>query len=361
MNSVSIWIIKLDPSGGLLKKQKRRLEDIEGIKEKFSKEELKHYREIYKSGGIADLCKQESVIAIGWNLDPKDSWLSSPNTSIDVNKYRKLCENADWYKNRELRKKAGRAKKIPSSVENFQEIKEGAICWVRDSSDTYYVCKVTEAWKYDNTKESWALDIAQRYPCKWVKVGDATKAPASVVKKLITIGNTVSKIDDESLLKMSRWLFENDGEKAIDKAVKEFDDNNYTPEHIIYNITEYEYEDIVGLYMQLKGFFIIPSTRYQSTKEYEFVAINKHGEKSIVQAKQQKGMLKGKDYERLSETYTVYLACNGGVDMKGTDKDRIKEIKNTELETFIKENKSLLLDRIKFLVVYQKYQQQDNQ
>jgi hypothetical protein len=198
----------------------------------------------------------------------------------------------------------------------------------------------------------------------WTNVlpdGDATEAPAAIVKKLITIGNTVSKIDDESLLKMSRWLFENDGEKAIDKAVKEFDDNNYTPEHIIYNITEYEYEDIVGLYMQLKGFFIIPSTRYQSTKEYEFVAINKHGEKSIVQAKQQKGMLKGKDYERLSETYTVYLACNGGVDMKGTDKDRIKEIKNTELETFIKENKSLLLDRIKFLVVYQKYQQQDNQ
>jgi hypothetical protein len=69
--------------------------------------------------------------------------------------------------------------------------------------------------------------MAQRYKSRWVKVGDATITPALVVKTLITRGRTVLKKDDQGLLKMSEWLFENGGEQAINKIIKEFDSNNY--------------------------------------------------------------------------------------------------------------------------------------
>jgi hypothetical protein len=62
----------------------------------------------------------------------------------------------------------------------------------------------------------------------------------------------------------------------------------------------------------------MPSTRYQSTKDYEFMAINKQdGEKSVVQVKHQKEELKGKIYEKLSKTYIVHLACSVGVNIEG--------------------------------------------
>ncbi len=299
------------------------------------------------------MCKKEGIIAIGWLLNPMDTWLKHTNITINREKFKELYENTPWY--------AENKKKLNPSIKNFQELKEGDFCWVRDSSDKYYVCKIEGDWYYDSSKEAWAMDIAQRYKCKWVEVGDVTETPAAVVKKLIMRGRTVSKIDDEFLLNMSKYLFERGGRKEIEKAINEFDNNNYIEKEILSNLTAYDYEDFVGFYLQSEGYFIMPSTRYQSTEDYEFVAIKKDsGEKIAVQVKQQKKKLKGKDYEKLSKTYTIYLACSGGVDMEGADKNRIKEISNTDLEKFIKENRNLLLDRIKFSIVYQKHLTKSN-
>ena len=324
------------------------------LENEFTKEEIRYYQQKYKEKEVANLCKKNGIISIGWILNPVDTWLNHTNITINREKFKELYENTPWY--------AENKKKLNSSIKNFQELKEGDFCWVRDSSDKYYVCKIEGDWHYDSSKKAWAMNIAQRYKCKWVEVGDVTETPAAVVKKLIMRGRTVSKIDDECLLNMSKYLFERGGRKEIEKAINEFDNNNYIGKDILSNLTAYDYEDFVGFYLQSEGYFIMPSTRYQSTEGYEFVAIKKDsGERIAVQVKQQKEKLKGKDYERLSNTYTVYLACSSGVDMEGADKNGIKEISNTDLEKFIKENRGLLLGRVKFWVVYQKYQQQGNQ
>ena len=202
------------------------------------------------------------------------------------------------------------------------------------------------------------MDIAQRYDCKWVEVGDATEAPSEIVKKLITLGGTVSKIKDITLIDISNYLFENGGEKAVKKAVTEFNEGGYIVGDIsiIDNLTQYEYEDFVGFYLQKKGYFIMPSTRYQSTEGYEFVAI-KQNEKMVVQAKYYKEKSEKLDanesrYKNLSKTYTLYLACNNGIKNNDNDNNKIKQVKNSELEKFIRENPFLIPDRVKFLVVY---------
>ncbi len=361
----NVWIVKLNPSGGLLTKKEyekwRNHNDLElktGLDEAFDKEEMNKYGGWYKDGKITEKCKEKNIIAIGWILNPEDTWLNNTDTEINKEKYKELYKNTPWPVENKKNKE-----KLNPSIEKFQELNVGDFVWVRDSSDIYYVCKITGNWSYDKSKEAWAMDIAQRYKCDWVKVGNATEAPAKIVKKLITRGQTVSKVDDENLLKISNYLFENGGEKAVKKAVTDFDeggryilDNNIK---IIDNLTEYDYEDFVGFYLQSNGYFIMPSTRHQSTKDYEFVAI-KQNENMVVQAKYHDTPSKKLDadeekYKDLSKTYTVYLACNNGVEnIDKIDNNRIKQVENSELEKFIRENAFLIPDRIKFLVVYKK-------
>ena len=294
-------------------------------------------------------CKENGIIAIGWTLPPEDTWLPSKDGELS-------SKNIDLKKYNELYKEQGWGQGAKTDIENFEKIKIGDICWVRDSRDIYYVCKITGNWVYDNKKEAWAMDIAQRYSCEWVEVGDATEAPAAIVKKLITRGNTVSRIDDKTLIDISNYLFENGGENAVKKVVAEFNEGRYTSGNIsiIDNLTQYEYEDFVGFYLQQKGYFIMPSTRYQSTEKYEFVAI-KQNEKMVMQAKYYKEKsekLDANEYKSLSKTYTVYLACNNGINNIDNDNNKIKQVENSELEKFIRENPFLIPDRVKFLVVY---------
>ena len=352
----NVWIVKLNPSGGLLTEKEykkwKNIRELEKVLEKkFTKEEIENYHEKYKNKEIANLCKNEGIIAIGWLLNPMDTWAKyPPETVINQEKFKELYKNTPWYKENKT--------KLNPSIKKFQELKEGDFCWVRDSSDKYYVCKIKGDWYYDNSKEAWAMDIAQRYDCKWVEVGDATEAPSEIVKKLITLGGTVSKIKDITLIDISNYLFENGGEKAVKKAVTEFNEGGYIVGDIsiIDNLTQYEYEDFVGFYLQKKGYFIMPSTRYQSTEGYEFVAI-KQNEKMVVQAKYYKEKSEKLDanesrYKNLSKTYTLYLACNNGIKNNDNDNNKIKQVKNSELEKFIRENPFLIPDRVKFLVVY---------
>ena len=361
----NVWIIKLNPSGGLLtEKEHKKWIKMPGLEQKLKKEfnsnEIKKYREKYKKAEIANLCKKEKIVAIGWILNPKDTWVKySPKKQINRKIYIKLYKKTPWPEENK--------NELNSSVKNFQELKGGDFCWVRDTSDKYYVCKIKGDWYYDNSKEAWAMDIAQRYNCKWVEVGDATETPAEVVKKLITRGPTVSKMDDKVLLDMSKYLFEGGGEKAVQKAVNEFDKNKieYIKKDILSNLTQYDYEDFVGFYLQSKGYFIMPSTRYQSTKDYEFVAIRKEGmEKIAVQVKyhdkpNEKLDAKEKKYGNLSKTYKIYLACNNGVkDIDKIENKRIVEINNDKLAEFIRNTPCLFLPRLKFLVMYKKHQEQ---
>ena len=364
-----VWIVKLNPSGGLLRSQKKRIKDYglsigKGDKYDFNKEDLKNF----KKQRIADYCRDRNpkIIAIGWTVNPEDSW--KVNSQIELTKeeylelFNKLYKNQRW----------------KNEVTDFQKINKGDFCWVRDSSDKYYICQIKSDWKYDMSKESWALNIAQRYEnSEWIEVGDASKVPGEIVKRLITRGPTVYKInkdesekntkkeeemksEEENLAEMTEYLFKNGGGNAIDNVIKEYDSKreSYLQEinvdDLTKNLTEYDYEDLVGFYLQSQGWFIMPSTRYQSTKDYEFVAINKESEKAVVQVKHQEKKLRAKDYEELSKTYKVFLACSSGVDGIDKNNNNIEEISSEKLLEFLNQNNKLIPDRIKFSIIFNK-------
>ena len=357
--TANVWVVKLSPSGGLLQHQEKQIEKYglsigEGDKYDFGKSDLESFRDFYKEQKIADYCKEHKIIAIGWTVKPEDSW--KRNTKMELNKgeYLRLFYNHELYKDKQRWEK---------EVLDFQKIEKGDFCWVRDSSDNYYICQITNDWKYEKSKDAWALDIAQRYETsEWVKVGDASKVPGEIVKRLITRGSAVYKINNNLLAEITKYLFANGGENAIDNAIKEYDRNvEYYQQEIkvddlVKNLTEYDYEDLVGFYLQSQGWFIMPATRYQSTKDYEFVAIDKSGNRAVVQVKHQNGKLRAKDHLERSKTYKVFLACSSGVEWSGIDKNNsnIEEIDNEKLLEFLKQNNKLIPGRIKFSIIFNK-------
>ena len=357
--TAKVWVVKLSPSGGLLQHQRKQIKYYglsigKGDKYDFSEDELEEFEKKYKNKEIADDCRSQKIIAIGWTVRPEDSWKRNPKIELNKDEYLRLFHNHELYKDHQRWEK---------EVCDFLKINKGDLCWVRDSSDNYYICQITSDWKYEMSKEAWALDIAQRYETsEWVKVGDASKVPGEIVKRLITRGSTVYRIDNNLLAEMTKYLFENGGENAIDNAIKEYDSNvKYYQQEIkvddlVKNLTEYDYEDLVGFYLQSQGWFIMPATRYQSTKDYEFVAIDKSGNRAVVQVKHQNGKLRAKDHLERSKTYKVFLACSNGVDWGGIDKNNsnIEEIDNEKLLEFLKENNELIPGRIKFSIIFNK-------
>jgi len=348
-----VWIVKLSPSGGLLQHQETQIKYY-GLSigkvdmHDFSEDKLNYFKE----QKIADYCKENKIIAIGWTVKPEDSWKRNPKIELNKDEYLSLFHGHELYKGK---------KRWEKEVLDFQKIEKGDFCWIRDSSDNYYICQITSDWKYDMSKDAWALDIAQRYETsEWVKVGDASKVPGEIVKRLITRGSTVYKINNNLLAEMTEYLFTNGGENAIDNAIKEYDRNvEYYQQEIkvddlVKNLTEYE--DLVGFYLQSRGWFIMPATRYQSTKDYEFVAIDKSGNRAVVQVKHQKGKLRAKDHLERSKTYKVFLACSSGVEWSGIDKNNsnIEEIDNEKLLEFLKQNNKLIPGRIKFSIIFNK-------
>lgn len=344
---MSLWTVKLSPSGGVLRwpKKESKLEaKLNELPERFRKAITKRGVDKIKDSDCSGYCRKHGVIGIGWSVEPRQD--EKEITWEDYYKdYINNGKKEGWLKPRTI-----------NIIKQFHNIEVDDLCWVRDENDYYYVCKITGKWKYINNPVNWAMDIVQIHECKWKKVGNATQVPAGIVRKLITIGDTVSKVkvDDEKNVdydKLSEFLF-NSEEGTVQKYVNKFNGTKDVSADFINNLTQYEYEDLVGFYLQHE-YYIMPSTRTQSTKDYEFVLINKIDYHiAAVQVKAQNKPISAKEYEKKFGSFDkFYLACTKGV-VDIENKGKIIEIKNEDLLQFFRDKTDLLPDRIKFMAVY---------
>jgi len=333
---MEIWTVKLNPEGGIRKRGWQN--KIPAVLE----EEIKRLdtRQI-KNEDAADYCKRNSIIGIGWSYE-KDGKYTQP-TSWE--------EYIRWARQKYKERSAG-------IIKDFHDIREGDICWTRDKHDVYYICKITGPWEYKYSAEALLFDLPQIHGCEWKRVGKVTEVPACIVRKLITRGGTVSKMKNIYLSGLSEFLI-NKPEGIIQNYIEEFrPEKVHWSEDFIWELDEYEYEDLVGIYLQQK-YYLYPSIRTQSTKDYEFVLVSRdkeHYHTAVVQVKfHERNINESIDaigyYQKLGSHDIIYLACPNGVKniMPG---GKIKEIKNDDLLHFWRENPLHLPGRIKFKVVY---------
>ena len=276
-----------------------------------------------------NFCKDKNILGIGWRLDEEN--LKKFKEESDFKNYKKLIL--------EQYPKDNGLKKV---INCYSEIEEDDLIWARDRDNIFYICRVTDKWKYNYGNDNKVNDIFSYFPVEYVKVGTVEEVPGKVVNSF-RANATLQRIHGESIFEMTKKIY-NKKQGKSPYEVKEIKD--------FFNfLLAEDVEEIISLYLQLeKNYLIYTSTNKINTAKYEFVMTSRDGkEKCYTQVKTGNEVLNPKDYENLIENINkVYLFALGGYE--GKDMNNIICLKKDEILDFILKNKEILPNRIKYWI-----------
>jgi hypothetical protein len=226
-----------------------------------------------------NFCLQNSLIGMGWPIVKTEITRSS-----DFDWYRRAAD--EQYGNRW------------TSVWNFvQSVREGDLVWFRDPDGCYYVAEVTGAWEYRYEGDHIRAGIVNIRPARIIQVGLADRVPGKIIacfRPPMTLQTIVSR----DMLIFTQHLL------GLPPAVSGSVD-------VLDYLTSEDLENVVAVYLQTRGWLIIPGTRRCDTPHYEFVLVHgQTGERAIVQVKSGNTWLNAADYEGRVKTFL--FSASGG-------------------------------------------------
>ena len=277
---------------------------------------------IKPSGGEADrqttfqYCLDNRLLGVGWRI------YSDNNI---------LTEIQDWddYYNEASRihDDLGICKYIHTWV------REGDLAWTRDPAGQYYLARVTSGWEYWISQEGIDrdIDIANVFRCVFQKV-DLDVVPGKVVAAF-RASRSIQKIDDKRARAYSQYLWNKLSEKQVYEVEKsEFSD-------IFMMLDDEETEDLLFLYLQSEGWYVVPNSRKGDTMSFEFIVTNpKNGEKAATQVKTGEAVLNIDDYSHLPHKVFLFQSNER---YEGTDSENVICVRREELLKFLEERTAL--------------------
>lgn len=295
---------------------------------------------------VIRFAKEKGVLGFGWTTYKNDSDLA--------NGHDKEIRTIEYWDNKVLSLNYGKG--VSSAKKAIHNMREGDICWTRDTSNNYYIGKLGKLECFDGASDFWQRDIIITRRFEWFCVGDADVGIPGLVVNLLSRGNTrtILKVKDPLSRVLSLHMYKNlengsDNKDIIESSIKRIIKEEISDkEDYLELLSSEDLEDVVSFYLQESGWKIIPSTAKPSTKKYEFYMLNKKGQQAAVQVK--KGaVLKVEDYKE-SNLYKVYLFTTKNDGYYGKIPDKVVCLEYKEIENFLKLNRNQLPTRIKTLL-----------
>lgn len=214
----------------------------------------------------------------------------------------------------------------------------GDLCWTRDSVGIYYLGRITGGWQYNGTEDNRRADVVNLRPCDWVKVGPADGVPGKVINSFGP-RRTLQRVNDETVRVYSAYFYNTRSSSGL------LYDMPRTSTDIFSLLSSEDCEDLIALYMQMKGYVLLPSTCKRSTFAYEFVMRNRDtGDYAAAQVKNGFNNLRISDYTDFPGH--VFLFTSKGSYL-GSAAENVSCITSREMLQFIAEHQSILPDRTK--------------
>ena len=170
-------------------------------------------------------------------------------------------------------------------------VSEGDLVWTRDVTGQYYLAQVTSGWEYWSSQEANDLDIDVANIFRVIfKSVDIDAVPGKIVA-CFRATRTIQEVADKKAREYTKHLWNtlsNDKIYQIDKS--EFSD-------IFMMLDDEETEDLVFLYLQSQGWYVLPNSRKGDTMSFEYLAVNPEtGEKALTQVKTGQVTINKDDY-----------------------------------------------------------------
>jgi len=240
---------------------------------------------IRPSGGSADMektfdyCLRNGILGVGWRLNSikkTTNWNEYFNEASTIHDNLSICKY--------IKKWVGK----------------DDLVWTRDAGGQYYLSRVLSGWEYWMTQEAIDLDIdiANIFRVEFKKV-QIDEVPGKVIA-CFRAPRTFQGIDDEKAFEYSKYLWNvSSGKKIYEVNKSKFSD-------IFMMLDDEETEDLVFLYLQSKGWYVVPNSRKGDTMSFEYLAVDpKSGEKALTQVKTGNDRLNKDDY--IHYPYKIFL------------------------------------------------------
>ena len=273
---------------------------------------------IRPKGGNPDMhatfqhCLENRVLGVGWRVDG-------------------LANTQDWAEYEQV------ADPVHDSIAQPRYIAThvcpGALVWTRDPHARYYLARVRSGWEYWTSPEAAAMDIdiANIFRCEDFREVELDRVPGTVVSIFGLRGRSIQRIADRSALVYSQHLWN----RYVDEPVYDVDRAQFPD--IFAMLDAEETEDLVFMYLQSRGWYVVPNSRKGNTMRFEFMlACSRTGEKALVQVKTGKTPLDIDSY--VDDRWRIFLFQSNEL-YEGEPVDKVTCLRRDALKAF-------LLDRI---------------
>lgn len=270
---------------------------------------------------LIDFClnNNEQYLAIGWSYVYKDK-------DICINSYDNFFDN--------VVKKEGKKNK---TINVFKEVQAGDLFWTRDLDGYYWICRAKGgAMPYYSDE----MDIGAVVPIEAYKFSMQVTGQIKASFNRPNAG-TLQKICGDLMLQYSRYLFNRLCGKNIYEVA-------YIENDILSNLPDFDLEELVILYLQIKHNYCVLSNSIASkstTVEIECELISRDANdkrRAVVQVKGGNNKhINAFDYKCYAEDgYTVYFYAPYIDELEQVD--NVVVITPDELRSFFNEYKNIL-------------------
>jgi hypothetical protein len=145
------------------------------------------------------------------------------------------------------------------------QVQDGDLMWTRDRLGRYWIGQVTGPWRFDRSPGSIRYDLYNIRPCHWLDESYRDyEVPGAVVRSFTGRAMTLARMGNHPVatrVSEMMWAKATDPNAAIPPVTAE--------EAMTELLDPIDVEDVVLLYLQHKGWLLLPSTRMHDTPMYE--------------------------------------------------------------------------------------------
>ena len=267
---------------------------------------------------------EQGIVGAGWGLNEPGEPSPIPDRCNDVKLYLEHSR---------------RVFPGDQSMENAADIlgaqmDHGDFCWTYAThTGEYWCCRIEGGFRYRTGGPFDAHDLHLTRCCRWMRAGAADAVPGVVRRAFAGQFGTISRMvsNAQTALEAAEVLFE----------MRQWEQNG----DLFAAAGPEDLEDLVALYLQERGWRLLPSTAKAAMASYEFVLVNAEtGERAGVQVKSGNvGYLN----QEVAEDFGCFfvLMANPVATVEGND-PRLIRLQRGDIEAFARRNWRLLPRRL---------------
>ncbi len=256
-------------------------------------------------------CLDEGILGVGWRTETNRNttdWEIYHSEAKDL--YRNL-DTCNYINNR---------------------IKEGCLVWTRDPQGNYYLARALSGWEYYTTEYSRRkdIDIGNVFRVEFAKL-TIDDVPGKVVASFRP-NRVLQAIADPTAITYSKFVWN----QRSNARIYALDEDVLAAPDVFSLLDSEEVEDLVFLYLQSQGWFVVPNSRKADTLAFEYLVIKpQDGSHAQVQVKTGRAVLNRDDYRGLA--FPVILFQSSGLYV-GEPSTNVTCLSRADVESFLKES-----------------------